>query len=131
MPSAAIVCVDDEALIVLCMKRDLLAHYGDRFVYESATSAEEALVAIDELLADGMRLAVLITDWLMPGTKGDQLIAEVRKRCSDTAAILVSGQVEDETVSRLREDSAPFSFIEKPCRPLRLFAEIDACVPGH
>jgi DNA-binding NtrC family response regulator len=121
----AIVCVDDEAILTLCMKHDLMTHYGNRFVYETAGSADEAIAVIEELLGEGVRIAIVISDWLMPGARGDELLAEVQRRCSGVASILVSGQVDDAAIERMRKELALFGFVEKPWRPQRLFAEID------
>jgi DNA-binding NtrC family response regulator len=126
----AIICVEDEAILLMCMKQDLMAHYGDRFVYETARNAIEAIEVMEELVAEGIDIALVISDWLMPGMKGDALLAEVRRRHVEARAILVSGQVDDEAVSRLRAEIGLSAFIEKPWRRERLFDEIDRCEAG-
>jgi len=120
-----IVCVDDEALLVACMKQDLMSRYGGRFVCETALSAEEAMTVIEELIGDGVQVDLVITDWLMPGTKGDELISQVRERCPEARAMIVSGQADDEAIERMREDSSRFGYVEKPWRSHRLFSEVD------
>jgi DNA-binding NtrC family response regulator len=120
-----IVCVDDEALLVACMKQDLLSFYGGRFVCETAKSAEEALDVIDELIREEVEIDLVISDWLMPGLKGDVLLSRVRERCPEARLMLVSGQVDDEAIERMRASLAGFSYIEKPWRAQRLVSEID------
>ena len=120
-----IVCVDDEILLAVCMRQDIMSHYGGRFVCESALSAEEALGVIDELIADDVEVDLVITDWLMPGAKGDELLARVRERCPEAGLMLVSGQVDDEAVERMRATLGAFAYMEKPWRARRLFAEVD------
>jgi len=120
-----IVCVDDEALLAACMRQDIMSHYGGRFVCESALSAEEALRVIDEMLGDEVEIDLVIADWLMPGMKGDALLTELRERFPEAALMLVSGQVDDEAVERLRTTLGAFSFVEKPWRSRRLFSEVD------
>lgn len=44
-----IVCVDDEAILVACMKQDILSRYGGAFVCETALGGCEALDVIDAI----------------------------------------------------------------------------------
>ena len=67
MAKRAILCVDDEAIILIALKQELKIHFGDRFTYETAINALDALKAIDELSAEGIEIAVVISDWRMPG----------------------------------------------------------------
>jgi DNA-binding NtrC family response regulator len=120
-----IVCVDDEAILAACMRQDITSHYGGRFVCESALSAEEALRVIDEMLLDDVEIDLVIADWLMPGLKGDEFLSKVRERFPEAALMLVSGQVDDEAVERLRASLGAFSYVEKPWRSRRLFSEVD------
>ena len=46
--SKAILCVDDEKMIIVSLVNQLREHFGDRYMYETAMSAEEALLVIDE-----------------------------------------------------------------------------------
>jgi CheY-like chemotaxis protein len=79
MTEQAILCVDDEAIIVLAIKQELKTHFRERFIYETALNAEEALTIIDELTADGVSLILVISDWLMPGMKGDEFLSVVKR----------------------------------------------------
>jgi DNA-binding NtrC family response regulator len=120
-----IVCVDDEAILAACLRQDIMSHYGGRFVCESALSAEEALGIMDEMIGDDVGIDLVITDWLMPGVKGDEVLSKVRERFPGAALMLVSGQVDDEAVERLRTTLGMFSYVEKPWRAHRLFSEVD------
>jgi DNA-binding NtrC family response regulator len=120
-----IVCVDDEALLAACMRQDIMSRYGGSYVCESALNAEEALGVIDELEREEVGIDLVISDWLMPGIKGDEFLARVRERYPDAALILVSGQVDDAAVERLRASLGLFGYIEKPWRSRRLYSEID------
>jgi len=70
-PLKAILCVDDEILILLSLLRELKSFFGETFVYERATNANQAFKVIDELALEGIKLILIISDWLMPGIKGD------------------------------------------------------------
>lgn len=67
-----ILVVDDEAIVRTSLLR-LLTHAG-HFV-DLAGSGEAALALLDEKPFD-----LVITDFSMPGMKGDQLVARIRER---------------------------------------------------
>ena len=71
MSSAAILCVDDEIVILDSLKEQLKRYFGDRYIYEIAESAEEAWEVIEELHEDEIKILIIVSDWLMPGIKGD------------------------------------------------------------
>ena len=67
---------------------DMLDHLGYEVV--EATSAEEAL----QLMNGGLLPELLITDHLMPGMTGVQLVREARALKADLPALIVSGYAE-------------------------------------
>ncbi len=77
MSELAILCVDDEALILLAIKEELKNAFGGRFLYETALTADEGIQIIQDLVEDGIRLVLVITDWLMPGMKGDEFLRHI------------------------------------------------------
>ena len=72
-----IVCVDDEKIVLDSLNSQLTRNFGKNFNYEFAESAKEALEIIEELhKADDEMIYVVISDWLMPGMKGDELLED-------------------------------------------------------
>jgi DNA-binding NtrC family response regulator len=128
MPDKAILCVDDEAIIVFALKQELKSRYADRFVYETALSAEEALTLIGELESEGLRLILVISDWLMPGMKGDEFLRAVKSAHPDVRAMLVTGQAEGSTIDSLVRDGVANSVVMKPWRASVLFEGVDRCL---
>lgn len=114
MGSKAIVCVDDEAIILIALKQELKNHFGRRFSYEIALNGEEALSVMAELEADGVEVAVVITDWLMPGMKGDELLSAVHERYPAAATILVTGQADEDALARVAGGGRLSACIRKP-----------------
>lgn len=108
--------VDDEELVRLTTA-DMLTDLGYEVV--EASSAEQAL----RLLHDGLRVDLLVTDHLMPGMTGVDLVREIRRQFADLPALLVSGFAEvegvDATLPRLikpfRKDELA-SIIERTAR---------------
>ena len=78
-----ILVVDDEPLVCasICM---LLSAEGHQVV--SAQSGEEALAKFD-----AGRFDVVLTDFRMPGMKGDQLAREIKVRVQSQPIIMLTG----------------------------------------
>jgi DNA-binding NtrC family response regulator len=127
-PDKAILCVDDEAIIVFALKQELKMHYADRFVYESALSAEEALALIGKLELEGLSLILVISDWLMPGMKGDEFLRAVKVAHPYVKAMLVTGQADGATIESLLQDGVASSVVLKPWRTSVLFDKVDRCL---
>ena len=113
------------------MKQDILSRYGGDFICETARGGGEALGGIEEREGEGVEIGLVITDWLMPGMKGDELLRRVREKCPDAGLMVVSGQADGQAVKLKRESFDRFSYIEKPWRAKRLFAEIDRLLDGE
>ncbi|HOJ98041.1 MAG TPA: response regulator [Termitinemataceae bacterium] len=121
----AILCVDDEAIIVFAMKQELKRHYGGRFVYETALDAEEALEIIDDLVDQGIEVVVVISDWLMPGMKGDEFLIRVHDKYPQIGLIMVTGQADDGAIERAIQQAKISTCLKKPWRSQDLIAAID------
>ncbi len=100
-----ILIVDDEVGV-----RQLFAEYlRDSFECKTAASAEEALV---ELAA--RPYALVISDMMMPGRNGVELLREITSRYADTAVIMVSGVDRPQRVRDALRVGA-FDYLIKPC----------------
>ena len=54
MEKKAILCVDDEIVILLSLIQELRISFGDRFIYEKALNGDDAMLLIDELAEEGV-----------------------------------------------------------------------------
>lgn len=110
-----IVCVDDEKIVLDSLNSQLTRNFGNNFNYEFAESAEEALEIIEELRAiDEDVIYVVISDWLMPGMKGDELLEEVRKKVDHVKTILLTGHVDSRVVQEIERNHKGIKCIYKP-----------------
>jgi CheY-like chemotaxis protein len=114
MPKLAILCVDDEAVILNSVLRQIQEEFDDRYIYETAENGEEALAVLDELQKEGTQVVIIVSDWLMPGMKGDELLIEVQKRFPGTVKILLTGQADDAAIDRAKKEAGLHNFIPKP-----------------
>jgi signal transduction histidine kinase len=110
-----ILIVDDEAPV-----REMYAEYlRENFECQGAASADEAL---DELARQ--TYALVISDMMMPGRNGVELLREIAARFPETAVIMVSGVDRPQRVRDALRLGA-FDYLIKPCEldVLRLSVE--------
>jgi len=113
-PDKAILLVDDEMLILISMRHELSSELGPSYRYEIAKDGTEGLEVIKELAEAGIRVVAVISDWLMPGMKGDEFIMIVRERYPAIRTIMVSGMVEGDTVKALQSAGSLDAYFSKP-----------------
>jgi CheY-like chemotaxis protein len=120
----AIICVDDESIILDSLREQLQKHFGDDYLYETAESAEEALEILEELEEDDIEIAIIVCDWLMPGMKGDKFLLQVDLKYPRVVKVLLTGQAKQESVDRLEELADQFTLVPKPWNKEDLIAII-------
>jgi CheY-like chemotaxis protein len=101
-PSAqAILCVDDERIVLLSLRDQINKHFGNHYRYEVAESADEAWEVIEELCQDDIKLLLIVSDWLMPGMRGDEFLIAVQQRFPGI-------------IERARQEAKLHAYIAKP-----------------
>jgi CheY-like chemotaxis protein len=114
MSSHAIILVDDEKTILDCLHEQLGRMFGTRYIYERAESVDEAWEVIIELEEDGVEIVAVISDWLMPGTRGDEFLIGLRARRPATARVMLTGQADGIAIDRVRREGDPTTVMAKP-----------------
>jgi CheY-like chemotaxis protein len=109
--AGTVLLVDDEE-IVRSTTADMLGDLG--YIVVEADCAEAALRMLDS----GTRIDLLVTDHLMPGMTGTELIDELRGRRQDIPALLISGYAEGDGVP------TDFPRLTKPFRRAELAAAL-------
>ena len=108
--------VDDEPRVLLGLERQLRglrAEWDMKFVSGGA----EALAFLESTTVD-----VIVTDMLMPGMDGAQLLTEVRSRHPKTVRLVLSGHSSRESVLWLVGPA--HQCLSKPCNPEELRAAL-------
>jgi len=114
MTQSAILCVDDEPMVINALRTLLEQHLKEVQVIEVAELASEALEVVDELLSDGIELKVVVADYIMPQMRGDELLVRIHRRLPRTKKILLTGQSDIGGVKRAINEADLYRFIEKP-----------------
>lgn len=88
---AAIICVDDEKVVLSGIEQQLRREFNGKFILEFAESGEEALSIVDELLEQDISIPLIITDQMMPGMKGSELIQQIKEKSPGTKCFMLTG----------------------------------------
>ncbi len=99
MTKQVIICVDDETTVLRSLKAELKKAVGNDYFIEMAEGGEEALELVEELLEQGDEVPLVISDYIMPGMKGDELLRHVHQLSPKTLKIMLTGQADLEAVT--------------------------------
>ena len=125
MEKGVLLCVDDEVIVLTALKDQLRRAFGSDFVIDVAESAEEALELLEELSDQGHKVLVIVSDWLMPGMKGDEFLIQAHHRFPTVVKIMLSGQAEQSAVDRARREAGLHEFLAKPWNAAELVESIN------
>lgn len=109
-----ILCVDDEEMIVDALKIELVNNISSDIHVETATSAEEALLIVNESLKQGDRFILVISDQRMPGMTGEVLLSRLDKIIPHSLKILLTGYTNLDAVQYAINNASLFRYIQKP-----------------
>ena len=130
MEKGVLLCVDDEVIVLTALKDQLRRAYGSDFVVDVAESAEEALELLEELSEQGHTVLVIVSDWLMPGMKGDEFLVQAHQRFPTVVKIMLSGQADQSAVDRVRREAGLHEFLAKPWDAAELVDSINLGLRG-
>jgi len=110
----AIICVDDEDIILEALKDQLGPFFENQYLIETATTAEDALDIYDELVESDYEVPVVISDYLMPGMRGDEFLIKVHEKNPNTLKILLTGHANIEGITNAINKANLYRYIPKP-----------------
>lgn len=119
-----ILFVDDESIILMSMKSQVKHHFGERFKYLTADNAKEAWEIILELEEEGTSIAIIISDWSMPGMNGDEFLRKVHARFPSIEKVIITGFADEKLVKALGKEIGPITCLKKPWDEKELIAAI-------
>lgn len=115
MPDRLVLCVDDEAVLLLALRHRLESVLGAGYRIETALSGESALAALERIRAGGGEPAAVVSDWRMPGMKGDEVLRAARARFPRTRLVLLTGYADREELLALDSELGLVGILQKPC----------------
>jgi two-component system, chemotaxis family, protein-glutamate methylesterase/glutaminase len=97
--------------------------------YPELTLVRDGLAALDLLRREAFD--VLLTDWMMPGIDGIELIRRVRAECSPPPFIIMATVLSSPGARSLALHSGADDFLAKPSRPAEILACIELATQRH
>ncbi len=126
MSKPVILCVDDELIVLESLRAQLREAFGDTYAYEIAQDADDALEVIDELHEENDHIIVIVSDWLMPGMKGDEFLIEVHQRFPKIVKVMLTGQADQEAIARAQAKANLHRCLFKPWSEAELIQTIQS-----
>jgi DNA-binding NtrC family response regulator len=117
----AIVLVDDEEMILTSI-RTLLMLEAD-YEVTCFTSPREAVRHLEKNAVD-----VTVSDYLMPGMTGIQLLAESKRTQPEAARVLLTGHADKASAIQAINEVGLFQYLEKPWDNAQLLLVIQQAV---
>ncbi|HAZ48894.1 MAG TPA: hybrid sensor histidine kinase/response regulator [Cyanobacteria bacterium UBA11371] len=114
MFKGAIVCVDDQKLVLIGLRDQLIRLVGDEYAIQLAESGKEALEILAELEREGMEIPLVICDQIMPKMRGDELLIALHARYPKTRKILLTGDASMDAVINAVNGANLYRYISKP-----------------
>ncbi|XZN93037.1 MAG: response regulator [Microcoleus sp.] len=114
MKKPVIVCIDDEPDVLNSLKIELKKAIGHQCIIETAEGGEDALELLADLQADEYEIALVLSDYIMPDIKGDELLKRIHERSPDTLTIMLTGQADLEALSNAIKYAKLYRYIPKP-----------------
>ncbi|GAB2661427.1 response regulator [Vibrio panuliri] len=132
MDKLNVICVDDQREVLSAVLHDLepLAEWLN---IEDCESADEVLSLMDEIDAEGEHIAVLISDHVMPGKTGVELLTEVSgdRRYLHTKKVLLTGQATHTDTIQAINTAGINQYFEKPWQANSLVESITRLVTEY
>jgi len=114
MNKPVIICVDDEPAVLDSLKIELKRALADECIIETAEGGEDALELLAELKEDQYEVALVLSDYIMPDIKGDELLKRIHAMSPQTLKIMLTGQADLEAVGNAIKHAKLYRYISKP-----------------
>jgi CheY-like chemotaxis protein len=128
MSKSVILCVDDEPTVLQSLKTQLKSAFRDNYFYEVAEDADEALEIISEFESEEAKIIVIVSDWLMPGMKGDEFLVRVHQKFPKIIKIMLTGQADESAIDRAKAEAKLYDCLAKPWSEEELIKTIQSAL---
>jgi serine phosphatase RsbU (regulator of sigma subunit) len=118
-----VLLVDDDEMLLAGLKRQLRNH----FRIETAINGEEALRMVEE----NGPYAVVVSDYMMPGMNGIELLRHVKITSPDTIRMMLTGSADMSTAIKAVNEGSIYKFHPKPCPAQTLGSAIQSGIDEY
>lgn len=129
-PKYAIVCVDDDPMIITMLSFQLRKIINQNTtIVETFSEPETVEEHLNELIDFGVEVIFLIVDYQMPKLSGADLVRSIKSKYPELKFVMLSGQANDLVVRQLLDDKLLDAFLPKPWDEDKLFSVIEPILP--
>jgi len=126
-----ILCVEDERIVLERLKDELKETLSEEYSVETAENGEEALEVVTELLEDNVEIPLVISDYIMPHMKGDDLLQRIHTISPNTLKVMLTGQASIEAVTHVINHAKLYRYIAKPWEPADLKMTVTEAIHSY
>ncbi|MEA5533369.1 diguanylate cyclase domain-containing protein [Crocosphaera sp. XPORK-15E] len=109
-----IICIDDEVTVLDSLKIELKKVLGDEYIIETAEGGKDAIELMEDLMKDKCQVALVLSDYIMPDIKGDEVLKRIHKMSPNTLKIMLTGHANLEAVSNAIKNARLYRYVAKP-----------------
>ena len=131
MNEKAIICVDDDEIILDSLGEQLKRSFGNDYSIELIDSSSEVLDVFAELLAEEIEIPLIISDQNMSLMSGDRLLVELHQLYPQTLKILLTGQANAQAIANLVNSGALYRYIAKPWQETDLILTVKEALRSY
>lgn len=115
MQAIYIIMIEDEAEVMDALLHDL-SEIEQVFPIEVASSAEEAMAVIKELIQEEKRIGLILSDHILPGKNGVDLLVDLAEEDETKLSrkVLVTGQASHQDTIKAVNSASLDHYISKP-----------------
>jgi thioredoxin reductase (NADPH) len=114
---ASILVVDDEPAVLAAVARDLRRAFGERYRIVRATSGQEALDVLRELVRRGEQVALMVADQRMPGLSGTDFLVRAREIVPSAKRVLLTAYADTQAAIQAINEVSLDYYLLKPWDP--------------
>ncbi|MFK5969052.1 MAG: response regulator [Candidatus Marithrix sp.] len=114
MNKLAIICIDDDVAILSSLEMEIKNIFGNSYIIELAENGNDAIEICNELSKEATEIALVISDYIMPDMKGDELLKYIHQLSPKTVNIMLTGQADLEAISKAITQDNLYQYIAKP-----------------
>jgi DNA-binding NtrC family response regulator len=126
-----ILCVDDDPSVLQALRSLLEKTMGGQAEVEVAECGDDALDICSDLEDEGRPVSIVISDYIMPNMRGDDLLIKLHERSPKMIKIMLTGQSDLTGVRRVINKASLYRFLEKPFNNADLVLTAKSAVESH
>lgn len=108
-----IVCIDDEKIILDSLDMELEQSLPE-VDFELLQNQGESEELVRSVLEAGNEIAVIVCDYIMPGRRGDEVLASLHRLAPNARTVMLTGQSSLEGITNAINQANLYRYIAKP-----------------